>query len=390
MPPRYPALYQVNTRVWLTGLSPRSVDPPRSTTSRTPSWTAWRRRASTGSGCSRSGGRARPAARSRARIPTGAGNSRRRSPTCGTRTSRGSGFAIAGYAVDASLGGDAALARLRARLRARGLRLMLDFVPNHTALDHPWIEQHPEFYVAGSEIDLTREPHNYTRVKGAQGGLLLAHGRDPYFPGWPDTLQLDYANPAVQDAMIGELARICRAMRWRALRHGDARAAGRLRAHVGPPRAALLAASDRAGPRARSGVLLHGGGLLGPRVDAARTGVRLRVRQAALRSPARGRCAARARAPVRRARLPDPTRPLPRKPRRATRRGNLPARRAPGGGRDQLPVAGPALPPSGSARGPQASASRRTSVRAPQDAPDAGLLEFYRRPARRAAPARLP
>ena len=42
----------------------------------------------------------------------------------------------------------------------------------------------------------------------ARGDRLVAHGRDPYFPGWPDTLQLDYSNPATQDAMIGELRKI--------------------------------------------------------------------------------------------------------------------------------------------------------------------------------------
>ena len=120
----------------------------------------------------------------------------------------GSGFAVTGYTVSPALGGDAALARLRSRLRARGLRLMLDFVPNHTALDHPWVHERPEFYVAGTELELARAPHNYTWVKRARGDRLLAHGRDPYFPGWPDTLQLDYANPATQDAMIAELARI--------------------------------------------------------------------------------------------------------------------------------------------------------------------------------------
>ena len=49
------------------------------------------------------------------------------------------------------------LARLRKRLRERGLRLMLDFVPNHMALDHPWIDDHPDYFIAGSEQDLARQ-----------------------------------------------------------------------------------------------------------------------------------------------------------------------------------------------------------------------------------------
>jgi hypothetical protein len=120
----------------------------------------------------------------------------------------GSGFAITGYTVAANLGGDEALARLRERLKKRGLRLMLDFVPNHVALDHPWVEEHPEYFIHGTELDLSRAPQNYTWVKRKGGDLLLAHGRDPYFPGWPDTLQLNYANPATQEAMVGELVRI--------------------------------------------------------------------------------------------------------------------------------------------------------------------------------------
>jgi hypothetical protein len=120
----------------------------------------------------------------------------------------GSGFAITSYTVHQALGGDAALARLRARLQERGLRLMLDFVPNHTGLDHPWVEEHPEYYVPGTALDLDRAPENYTWAKRQHGDVLLAHGRDPYFPGWPDTLQLNYGNPATQQAMIGELAKI--------------------------------------------------------------------------------------------------------------------------------------------------------------------------------------
>ena len=122
----------------------------------------------------------------------------------------GSGFAITGYTVHQALGGDATLARLRERLRKRGLKLLLDFVPNHTGLDHPWVEDHPEYYVTGSELDLARTPQNYTWVKRKGGDLLLAYGRDPYFSGWPDTLQLNYGNPAMQEAMIGELLKIAR------------------------------------------------------------------------------------------------------------------------------------------------------------------------------------
>jgi glycosidase len=122
----------------------------------------------------------------------------------------GSGFAVASYTVHRDLGGTAALARLRERLRERGLRLMLDFVPNHMALDHPWVEQHPEFFITGSEADLARAPQNYFRVPRSSGSRLFAHGRDPYFPGWPDTIQLNYGNPALQEAMIGELSGIAR------------------------------------------------------------------------------------------------------------------------------------------------------------------------------------
>ena len=41
---------------------------------------------------------------------------------------------------------------------------MLDFVPNHTAPDHPWVQEHPEYYIAGTESDLAQAPQNYTRV----------------------------------------------------------------------------------------------------------------------------------------------------------------------------------------------------------------------------------
>lgn len=120
----------------------------------------------------------------------------------------GSGFAITAYRVHEGLGGEAALARLRRRLKDRGLKLMLDFVPNHMAIDHGWAEEFPGYFIQGNEALLASEPANYLRVKTSANEHILAHGRDPYFPGWPDTLQLNYGNPALQEAMMGELLKI--------------------------------------------------------------------------------------------------------------------------------------------------------------------------------------
>jgi hypothetical protein len=206
--PRYPLLYQINTRVWLTGLSrklgrPATLDDiPDAELDRLAEigfdwvWllSVWQ----TGLAGQRIS-RGNPQWRKEFQETL---------PDLGEEDIAGSGFAITGYTVHSGLGGDAALARLRARLRGRSLRLLLDFVPNHTGLDHPWVEDHPEYYVAGTELDLARAPQNYTWVKRKRGDLLLAHGRDPYFSGWPDALQLNYGNPAAQEAMVGELRKI--------------------------------------------------------------------------------------------------------------------------------------------------------------------------------------
>lgn len=115
-------------------------------------------------------------------------------------------FAITGYNVNPDLGGEQALPHLRERLSARGLNLMLDFIPNHTARDHPWVEEHPEFYIQGTTQDLVDQPQNYGYAP--ERDAIFAFGRDPNFPGWSDTFQLNYGQPALQDAMRDELLKV--------------------------------------------------------------------------------------------------------------------------------------------------------------------------------------
>ena len=117
----------------------------------------------------------------------------------------GSGFAITAYAVSEALGDESGLAQFRESLARRGVKLMLDFVPNHTAPDHAWVRTHPDYYVQGDETALARAPHNYVRVETDKGRKVLAYGRDPNYPGWPDTLQLNYADRELQAARIAEL-----------------------------------------------------------------------------------------------------------------------------------------------------------------------------------------
>ena len=106
------------------------------------------------------------------------------------------------------------MANLLTRLHERGLRLMLDFIPNHTARDHPWLTLHPDFYIQGTEDDLLSQPFNYGTAP--HGDHIFAFGRDPYFPGWSDTFQLNYGNPQLQSAMhneLGNVAALCDGVR---------------------------------------------------------------------------------------------------------------------------------------------------------------------------------
>ena len=116
----------------------------------------------------------------------------------------GSPYCIRRYVVDAQLGGPEGLANARRELAKRGMKLLLDFVPNHIAPDHPWVAEHPEYLVRGTAEDARIDPASYLEIRGT----VYARGRDPYFPAWPDVLQLDAFQPELRRAAIQTLLSI--------------------------------------------------------------------------------------------------------------------------------------------------------------------------------------
>jgi hypothetical protein len=120
----------------------------------------------------------------------------------------GSPYAVAQYAPDPRVGTWDSLDEVRAKLHARGISLFLDFVGNHTALDHSWTREHPEFYVQGTEEDFERDPASFHRIETPRGVFFLALARDPYFPVWDDVAQLNHFSPQMRAAQLAELRTI--------------------------------------------------------------------------------------------------------------------------------------------------------------------------------------
>ena len=82
----------------------------------------------------------------------------------------GSAYCVRNYVVDEHLGGPEGLAVARQMLAQRGLRLVLDFVPNHVATDHPWLFEHPEYFVQGTQVDLPAWGFHFLRFQSDRSG----------------------------------------------------------------------------------------------------------------------------------------------------------------------------------------------------------------------------
>jgi glycosidase len=200
--PRYPVIYEINTWVWLGQLSRKYRKPVNLATVPSQEWDAI---ASHGFDAVWFMG---VWERSPAGIEISMRNAglledfKRALPDFSKEDNVGSPYCVRSYVVDGHLGGPTGLAAARSMLRERGLRLILDFVPNHVAPDHPWVGAHPDYFVRGTDTDARNDPASFVRA----GENVFARGRDPYFPAWPDVLQLNAFQPGLRQAAIETLS----------------------------------------------------------------------------------------------------------------------------------------------------------------------------------------
>ena len=195
--PRFPTIHEINTWVWLRELGTKHHVPLTLATIPAEEWDAlaelkveavwfmgvWERS---------------PAGITIAMENQGLlADFRRALPDFNVADNVGSPYCVRRYVVDDHLGGPEGLAIARKELAQRGMLLMLDFVPNHVAPDHPWVVDHPDFFIQGNARDLTRDPASFIAVNGT----VFACGRDPFFPAWPDVLQLNAFNMGLRAAI---------------------------------------------------------------------------------------------------------------------------------------------------------------------------------------------
>jgi len=124
----------------------------------------------------------------------------------------GSPYCVKRYVADVAVGGQEGLAVARKQLALRNIKLMLDFVPNHLAHDHPWVREYPDYFIQGNREDLRDDPSTYVQI----GGTIFACGKDPFYPSWQDVLQINAFHSGLRGAIletVKEIANQCDGIR---------------------------------------------------------------------------------------------------------------------------------------------------------------------------------
>ncbi len=114
----------------------------------------------------------------------------------------GSPYSIDCYEISPAIGTKEEIIELKNYLNSLGIKLILDFVSNHFSAHSSLIETNPELFLSANEDFLQRNSYTFFRSKNSK---IFAHGRDPFFPAWQDTIQVNYFNENTRRWMIDTL-----------------------------------------------------------------------------------------------------------------------------------------------------------------------------------------
>ena len=123
----------------------------------------------------------------------------------------GSPFAIDMYEVNPDLGTLGDVLELKNKLNKIGLKLFLDFIPNHFSADSNLIKSNPGIFLEADDEIMSKDPFTFYKpdvLNSENCNKIFAHGRDPLFPAWRDTIQINFFKEEARIFLIDQLVKL--------------------------------------------------------------------------------------------------------------------------------------------------------------------------------------
>ncbi len=119
----------------------------------------------------------------------------------------GSPYSIDEYVVNPLIGTSEDLKIFKEKLNRLNLKLILDFVPNHFGASTKYLKSNPEMFLRANKELLEDDPTLfYSPFNNPE--VIFAHGRDPFFPAWTDTVQINFFSENARASLIDILLAI--------------------------------------------------------------------------------------------------------------------------------------------------------------------------------------
>lgn len=133
----------------------------------------------------------------------------------------GSPFSIDVYEINPSIGNLEMLLDLKKLLNKKNIGLILDFIPNHFSAHSRLIKENPSLFLNVDKETYEKDPHTFYKplnlpATSSNEEKYFAHGRDPFFPAWQDTIQVNLLSKEAREYFTNvliELTKVCDGVR---------------------------------------------------------------------------------------------------------------------------------------------------------------------------------